>query len=221
MFELKESKKIELLDVNAKVFQHSKFKTQHIHLDADNDEKVFMVAFRTIPEDSTGVAHILEHTSLCGSKKYPVRDPFFMMIRRSLNSFMNAFTSSDWTAYPFATQNNKDFNNLLDVYVDSAFFPRLDPLDFSQEGHRLEIDDNDKLEIKGVVFNEMKGAMRSNTDQLWHGMSNHWIEDTTYHHNRGGETARIRDLTQSDWVVFHEQQSHPAHATVYPIGSEH
>ena len=94
MFELKESKKIELLDVNAQVYKHSKFNTQHIHLDADNDEKVFMVAFRTIPEDSTGVAHILEHTSLCGSAKYPVRDPFFMMIRRSLNSFMNAFIHS-------------------------------------------------------------------------------------------------------------------------------
>ena len=107
MFELKESKKIELLDVNAQVYRHSKFNTQHIHLDADNDEKVFMVAFRTIPEDSTGVAHILEHTSLCGSKKYPVRDPFFMMIRRSLNSFMNAFTSSDWTAYPLQLKITK------------------------------------------------------------------------------------------------------------------
>mgnify|MGYP000555384188 CR=1 FL=1 len=118
MFELKESKKIELLDVNAQIYKHSIFNTQHIHFDADNDEKVFMVAFRTIPEDSTGVAHILEHTSLCGSQKYPVRDPFFMMIRRSLNSFMNAFTSSHWTAYPFATQNDKDFKNLLDFHSD-------------------------------------------------------------------------------------------------------
>ena len=146
MFELKESKKIELLDVNAQIYKHSKFNTQHIHLDADNDEKVFMVAFRTIPEDSTGVAHILEHTSLCGSEKYPVRDPFFMMIRRSLNSFMNAFTSSDWTAYPFATQNNKDFKNLLDVYVDSAFFPRLDPLDFYHQ-RVLGIRENQTLEV--------------------------------------------------------------------------
>ena len=108
MFELKESKKIELLDVNAQVYKHSKFNTQHIHLDADNDEKVFMVAFRTIPEDSTGVAHILEHTSLCGSKKYPVRDPFFMMIRRSLNSFMNAFTSSDWTCLLYTSPSPRD-----------------------------------------------------------------------------------------------------------------
>ena len=219
MFELKESKKIKLLDVNAQVYKHSKFNTQHIHLDADNDEKVFMVAFRTIPEDSTGVAHILEHTSLCGSKKYPVRDPFFMMIRRSLNSFMNAFTSSDWTAYPFATQNNKDFKNLLDVYVDSAFFPRLDPLDFSQEGHRLEIDNENKLEIKGVVFNEMKGAMSSPTDQLWHGMSKHLFEETTYHHNSGGNPEKIIDLTHADLVAFHQKHYHPSNATFFTFGN--
>ena len=219
MFELKESKKIELLDVNAQIYKHSKFNTQHIHLDADNDEKVFMVAFRTIPEDSTGVAHILEHTSLCGSKKYPVRDPFFMMIRLSLNSFMNAFTSSDWTAYPFATQNSKDFNNLLDVYVDSAFFPRLDPLDFSQEGHRLEINDDNKLEIKGVVFNEMKGAMSSPTDQLWHGMSKYLFEETTYHHNSGGDPEKIIDLTHADLVAFHQKHYHPSNATFFTFGN--
>jgi len=219
MFELKESKKIKLLDVNAQVYQHSKFNTQHIHLDADNNEKVFMVAFRTIPEDSSGVAHILEHTSLCGSKKYPVRDPFFMMIRRSLNSFMNAFTSSDWTAYPFATQNSKDFKNLLDVYVDSAFFPRLDPLDFSQEGHRLEIDNENKLEIKGVVFNEMKGAMSSPTDQLWHGMSKYLFEETTYHHNSGGDPEKIIDLTHADLVAFHQKHYHPSNATFFTFGN--
>ena len=178
-----------------------------------------MVAFRTIPEDSTGVAHILEHTSLCGSEKYPVRDPFFMMIRRSLNSFMNAFTSSDWTAYPFATQNNKDFNNLLDVYVDSAFFPRLDPLDFSQEGHRLEIDNENNLEIKGVVFNEMKGAMSSPTDQLWHGMSKHLFEETTYHHNSGGDPEKIIDLTHADLVAFHQKHYHPSNATFFTFGN--
>ena len=105
MFNLKEQKYIPLLGLNAQIYNESEFNCKHVHLDADSDEKVFMVAFRTIPEDSTGVAHILEHTALCGSKKYPVRDPFFMMIRRSLNTFMNAFTSSDWTAYPFATLN--------------------------------------------------------------------------------------------------------------------
>ena len=130
-----------------------------------------MVGLRTVPDDSSGVAHILEHTALCGSEKYPVRDPFFMMIRRSLNTFMNAFTSSDWTAYPFASQNRKDFDNLLKVYLDSVFFARLDPLDFAQEGHRLEFsnaeDCNTPLTFKGVVFNEMKGAMSSINSTLW------------------------------------------------------
>ena len=102
------------------------------------------MALRTVPTDSKGVAHILEHTALCGSKHYPVRVPFFMMIRRSLNTFMNAFTSSDWTAYPFASQNRKDFNNLLDVYLDAVFFSTLDKLDFAQEGHRYEFDTSDR-----------------------------------------------------------------------------
>ena len=155
MFNLIEEKQIPLLDVKAKLFKDSKFNCQHLHFESENDEKVFMVAFKTVPEDSTGIAHILEHTALCGSKKYPVRDPFFMMLRRSLNTFMNAFTSSDWTAYPFATQNDKDFKNLLNVYTDAAFFPNLNRLDFYQEGHRLEFDENNELQIKGVVFNSI------------------------------------------------------------------
>jgi hypothetical protein len=109
-------------------YRHGRTGARHFHISADHDENVFLVALRTVPRDSTGVAHILEHTALCGSEKYPVRDPFFMMTRRSLNTFMNAFTSSDWTAYPFASQNRKDFFNLLDVYLDAVFFARLDPL---------------------------------------------------------------------------------------------
>ena len=155
MFNLEDQKYIKLLDLNAQIYTESEFNCKHIHLDSKSNEKVFMVAFRTIPEDSTGVAHILEHTALCGSKKYPVRDPFFMMLRRSLNTFMNAFTSSDWTAYPFATQNDKDFKNLLNVYTDAAFFPNLNRLDFYQEGHRLEFDEKNELQIKGVVFNSI------------------------------------------------------------------
>ena len=195
MFNLEDQKYIKLLDLNAQIYTESEFKCKHIHLESNSDEKVFMVAFRTIPEDSTGVAHILEHTALCGSKKYPVRDPFFMMIRRSLNTFMNAFTSSDWTAYPFATQNDKDFNNLLSVYLDSSFFPNLDELDFLQEGHRLEFseDSNTKsdLEIKGVVYNEMKGAMSSISSQLWHGLSKHLYNSSTYKHNSGGNPENL------------------------------
>ena len=222
MFNLEDQKYIKLLDLNAQIYTESEFKCKHIHLDSSSDEKVFMVAFRTIPEDSTGVAHILEHTALCGSKKYPVRDPFFMMIRRSLNTFMNAFTSSDWTAYPFATLNDKDFNNLLSVYLDSSFFPNLDELDFFQEGHRLEYSDSsdidNELEIKGVVYNEMKGAMSSVSSQLWHGLSKHLYSSSTYKHNSGGNPEDIIDLTHEYLVDFHKKHYHPSNATFFTFG---
>ena len=102
---------------------HEKTGTRYVHISRDDEDNAFSVAFKTVPEDSTGVAHILEHTVLCGSRKYPVRDPFFSMLKRSLSSFMNAFTASDWTMYPFSTPNRKDFYNLLAVYLDAAFFP--------------------------------------------------------------------------------------------------
>ena len=129
-FEWIRSENIDSLNIEVEEYRHTKTGAMHYHINSDNSENVFLVGFRTVPMDSTGVAHILEHTSLCGSDKYPVRDPFFMMIRRSLNTFMNAFTSSDWTAYPFASKNKKDFNNLMDVYLDAVFFTRLDELDF-------------------------------------------------------------------------------------------
>ena len=126
-FELKSTREIPLLGITAETYEHRVTGATHYHLAADNSENAFMVAFRTVPEDSTGVAHILEHTALCGSERFPVRDPFFLMIRRSLNTFMNAFTGSDYTGYPFASQNRKDFYNLLDVYLDAVFFPSTGP----------------------------------------------------------------------------------------------
>ena len=137
-FTPKRSQSIDSLNITIAEYEHNKTGAMHYHLAANKSENVFLVGLRTVPKDSTGVAHILEHTALCGSERYPVRDPFFMMIRRSLNTFMNAFTSSDWTAYPFASQNRKDFFNLLDVYLDAVFFSNLNELDFSQEGHRVE-----------------------------------------------------------------------------------
>ncbi|MGH6908243.1 MAG: insulinase family protein, partial [Aestuariivirga sp.] len=114
------------MNIDAQEYRHGITGARHLHLSANDNNNAFMIGFRTLPRDSTGVAHILEHTTLCGSRRFPVRDPFFMMTRRSLNTFMNAFTSSDWTAYPFATQNKKDFDNLLQVYLDAVFFPTLD-----------------------------------------------------------------------------------------------
>ena len=221
MFILEKKKFIPLLNLEAQIFKEDQFNCQHIHLASESSENVFMVAFRTVPEDSKGIAHILEHTALCGSKKFPVRDPFFMMIRRSLNTFMNAFTSSDWTAYPFATMNEKDFYNLLDVYLDSAFFPNLDSLDFAQEGHRLELDQNSQLEIKGVVYNEMKGAMSSISSQLWHGLSKYLYPDSTYKFNSGGNPENILELSHEELVNFHKKHYHPSNATFFTFGDMH
>lgn len=221
-FELMQQQDIPSLKVRYQEYRHRVTGAQHIHMAADNKENVFLVALRTVPMDSTGVAHILEHTALCGSEKYPVRDPFFMMIRRSLNTFMNAFTSSDWTAYPFASQNKKDFNNLLGVYLDSVFFARLDPLDFAQEGHRLEFADatdaKSELTYKGVVYNEMKGAMSSINSTLWQTLSKHLYPTSTYHYNSGGEPANIPDLSYAQFKAFYKTHYHPSNAIFVTFG---
>lgn len=215
--------RVESLNIDIEHYEHINTGAVHYHLATEHDEKAFMVAVRTMPHDSTGVAHILEHTALCGSEKYPVRDPFFMMTRRSLNTFMNAMTSSDWTAYPFASQNDKDFNNLLDVYLDAVFFSRLHELDFAQEGHRIEFSEEGNpqspLEYKGVVFNEMKGAMSSTVSQLWQGISAHLFPTTTYHYNSGGEPAEITDLTYEQLLSFYRTHYHPSNAIFMTFGS--
>ncbi len=221
-FEWLRSDRIDSLNITLQAFRHIKTGALHYHMQSTNTENVFLVAFRTVPMDSTGVAHILEHTALCGSKKYPVRDPFFMMIRRSLNTFMNAFTSSDWTAYPFASQNKKDFNNLLDVYLDAVFFTRLDELDFLQEGHRIEFKEasnaNSELEYKGVVFNEMKGAMSSPVSVLWQQVSKYLYPTSTYHYNSGGEPQDIPDLSYQQLKEFHKTHYHPSNAVLMTFG---
>ncbi len=221
-FEKLSHRRIESLDIDVTEYRHSKTGTPHYHLAADNPENVFLVGLRTVPTDSTGVAHILEHTVLCGSEKYPVRDPFFMMIRRSLNTFMNAFTSTDWTAYPFATQNRKDYFNLLDVYLDAVFFSRLDELDFAQEGHRVEFEEpensNTDLVYKGVVFNEMKGAMSAPTSALWHTLTKYVYPNNTYHFNSGGEPENILDLSYQQLKDFYDTHYHPSNAVFMTYG---
>ncbi len=221
-FTWQRSEYIASLNLVIEEYEHKRTGAKHYHLASDNPENVFLVAFRTVPMDSTGVAHILEHTALCGSKRYPVRDPFFMMIRRSLNTFMNAFTSSDWTAYPFASKNKKDFNNLLNVYLDAAFFARLDELDFAQEGHRLEFatgeDSSTELQYKGVVFNEMKGAMSSTNSVLWHTLTRYLFPTSTYHYNSGGEPEHIPDLSYEELVDFYKSHYHPSNAVFMTFG---
>ena len=221
-FEAVRQQRVDSLNMDVQEFRHRETGAVHYHLSAQNSENVFLVALRTVPEDSTGVAHILEHTALCGSERYPVRDPFFMMLRRSLNTFMNAFTSSDWTAYPFASQNRKDFNNLMEVYLDAVFFSRLDPLDFAQEGHRVEFAEADNPEsdlvFKGVVFNEMKGAMSSIPSVLWGKLCEHLFPTTTYHYNSGGEPEHIPDLSYDELVAFYRSHYHPSNAIFMTFG---
>lgn len=216
------SEHIQSLDINVHEFRHEATGVPHVHLATENPENVFLVGLRTVPTDSTGVAHILEHTVLCGSEKYPVRDPFFMMIRRSLNTFMNAFTSSDWTAYPFASQNRKDYFNLLDVYLDAVFFSRLHELDFAQEGHRVEFEQADDpstdLVFKGVVFNEMKGAMSAPTSMLWQTLSKHLFPNNTYHFNSGGDPEHIPDLSYDQLKSFYDTHYHPSNAVFMTYG---
>lgn len=221
-FEWQRSEKIASLNITMEEYVHKVTGAKHFHLSSENTENVFLVGFRTVPMDSTGVAHILEHTALCGSKKFPVRDPFFMMIRRSLNTFMNAFTSSDWTAYPFASKNRKDFNNLLTVYLDATFFSRLHELDFAQEGHRLEFSEpenpDSELQYKGVVFNEMKGAMSSTNSVLWQTISKYVFPTTTYHYNSGGEPDHIPDLSYQQLLDFYKSHYHPSNAVFMTFG---
>lgn len=220
-FEHLRSRAVPALKLELQEYRHRATGARHVHLASDDPHKAFLVAFLTVPQDSSGVAHILEHTALCGSRRFPVRDPFFMMTRRSLNTFMNAFTGSDWTAYPFASLNRKDFENLLDVYLDAAFFPLLDPLDFAQEGHRVEFADasaDAPLVYKGVVYNEMKGAMSSPVQALAQRLQTALFPTTTYHHNSGGEPEAIPALTHAQLVAFHATHYHPSNAVFMSYG---
>jgi hypothetical protein len=207
--------------------KHTGTGAKHIHISNSDAENTFSVAFKTVPKDATGVAHILEHTVLCGSKQYPVRDPFFSMLKRSLSTFMNAFTASDWTMYPFSTQNQKDFYNLMGVYLDAAFFPRLEGLSFKQEGHRLEIEEqaeaNDPaahhLTYKGVVYNEMKGAMSSPDQVMVRSILKALYPSTTYRFNSGGDPGEIPSLTHDQLKEFHRRHYHPSNAFFYTYGN--
>jgi presequence protease len=222
-FELTGNEHIDSLNITVELYRHKKTGAKHLHLASDDAHNAFLVAFLTVPSDSTGVAHILEHTALCGSERFPVRDPFFMMLRRSLSTFMNAFTSSDWTAYPFASQSRKDFDNLMQVYLDASFFPNLSEQDFSQEGFRVEFADADDVEsdlvYKGVVFNEMKGAMSSPVRVLWEQIAANIFPTTTYRFNSGGDPEKIPELSWQQLKDFHARHYHPSNAVFMTFGN--
>ncbi|PJF18358.1 hypothetical protein PSACC_01827 [Paramicrosporidium saccamoebae] len=189
-----------------------------LHLAKDDSNCTFSVAFRTFPRDSTGAPHILEHLALCGSRRYPIRDPFFKMLNRSLATYMNAWTGRDWTMYPFATRNIRDYENLRGVYMDAAFRPLLREEDFRQEGWRLEKDE-DKWKISGVVYNEMKGAFSDAESLFSTRCQQQMFPGTSYSHVSGGDPLAIPSLSHRDLVDFCRSHYHPANALFYSYGN--
>ena len=213
---------IEEIAIHVLELEHEKTGAKVIHVEAEDKENLFAIAFRTYPSDDTGVAHILEHTTLCGSDKYTVRDPFFSMLRRSSNTFMNAFTAKLWTAYPAASLIEKDFYNLLDVYLDAVFHPLLRELSFRQEGHRLEFEDPEDitspLMYKGVVYNEMKGVFSNPSSAFWRQLMAGVSPNHPYGNDSGGVPKEIPKLTYEDLIRFHQEYYHPSRAIFFFYG---
>ncbi|KAI8324367.1 hypothetical protein GQ54DRAFT_256547 [Martensiomyces pterosporus] len=211
------------LKLKAIRMRHQKTGAEWLHIDRDDSNNVFSVGFNTSVSDSTGVPHILEHTTLCGSERYPVRDPFFKMLNRSMSTFMNAWTAHDYTQYPFSTQNAKDYENLQNVYLDAVFRPSLREIDFRQEGWRLErtdpSDPTSSWQMKGVVFNEMKGAFSDAGSLFATRAEQQMFPGTTYQYVSGGDPAFIPDLTHEQLVDFHRTRYHPSNARIYSYGN--
>ena len=212
-----------LPDINstARYYRHVATGAELISLVNADENKVFGVSFSTPPADSTGVAHILEHSVLCGSRKYPIKEPFVELMKSSLNTFLNAMTFPDKTCYPVASQNVQDFYNLIDVYLDAVFHPRLTPQIFQQEGWHYELDAPDApLTYKGVVFNEMKGNY-SSPDSMLHELSQQSLyPDITYGLDSGGDPKHIPDLTFAQLKDFHARHYHPSNAKIFFYGDD-
>ena len=187
----------------------------------EDDNKVFDIAFRTPPKDATGVPHIIEHTVLCGSEKYPAKDPFVELVKGSLNTYLNATTYPDKTMYPVASYNDKDFANLMSVYMDAVFYPNIYKHEeiFKQEGWHYELESKDApLTYNGVVYNEMKGAYSSEESVLERFTMNSLFPDNTYAHESGGDPKNIPDLTYEDYLEFHRKYYHPVNSYICIYG---
>ena len=220
-FLLKEENKIEEINSISRVFYHEKSGARLLHLENDDDNKVFSISFRTPPKDSTGVAHILEHSVLCGSRKFPVKEPFVELIKGSLNTFLNAMTFADKTMYPVASKNDRDFQNLMDVYLDAVLYPNIYkfPEIMMQEGWHYEIEDkNDDITYKGVVYNEMKGAFSSPESVLVRRIQGTLFPDTAYGVVSGGDPEEIPNLTQEAFEGFHKKYYHPSNSYIFLYG---
>ncbi|QDR82144.1 insulinase family protein [Sporomusa termitida] len=220
-FKLMDAKHVAEINSDAKLLVHKQSGARLLYLGNDDDNKVFSVTFRTPPEDSTGVPHIVEHSVLCGSRKFPIKEPFVELVKGSLNTFLNAMTFPDKTMYPVASRNEKDFRNLMDVYLDAVFYPQMlkTPAILMQEGWHYDLPDkNAELTYKGVVYNEMKGVFSSPDAILEHQIYAALFPDTTYGVESGGDPEYITDLTQEQFAAFHKKYYHPANSYIFLYG---
>nr|WP_297707326.1 insulinase family protein [uncultured Butyrivibrio sp.] len=220
-YEIIEHRRIEDLNSDSYILKHKKTGARVTLLSNDDNNKVFAIGFRTPPKNSTGVAHIIEHTVLCGSKEFPIKDPFVELVKGSLNTFLNAMTFPDKTVYPIASCNDTDFHNLMHVYLDAVFYPNIYKTDkiFKQEGWHYEMDSKDsELTINGVVYNEMKGAFSSADDVLSREIQNSLYPDITYGIESGGDPDVIPELSYEEYLDFHRKYYHPSNSYIYLYG---
>lgn len=221
-FKFIEKKDIKELNSIGMIFQHEKSGARLFFLKNNDDNKVFSISFRTPPENSKGIPHILEHSVLCGSRKFPVKEPFVELVKGSLNTFLNAFTFPDKTMYPVASINDRDFENLMDVYLDAVFYPNIYkyPEIMMQEGWHYEMDNkNSELTYKGVVYNEMKGAFSSPESILFRKIAESLYPDTQYAVESGGDPDIIPKLTRNEFLAFHSRYYHPSNSYIYLYGN--
>lgn len=220
-FQLLKKTEIPEVESTAYEFRHEKSGARLFFLKNEDDNKVFSIAFRTPPTDDTGVAHIVEHSTLCGSRKFPLKEPFVELVKGSLNTFLNAMTFPDKTMYPIASRNDKDFQNLMDVYLDAVFYPAMHdtPEILMQEGWHYEIESPEEpLRYSGVVYNEMKGALSSPDGLLESKTMRLLYPDTTYGYESGGDPDAIPSLTQEMFLDFHRKYYHPSNSYIYFYG---
>lgn len=219
-FRLRESRMIKEIESKGYWLEHVKTGAQLLYLKNEDDNKVFSISFRTPPSDSTGVAHIVEHSVLCGSRKFPLKEPFVELVKGSLNTFLNAMTFPDKTMYPIASRNDKDFHNLMDVYLDAVFYPSMheEREILMQEGWHYEIDENGDLAYRGVVYNEMKGALSSPESLHDQKIMESLFPDTTYGLESGGNPEVIPELTQEAFLAFHRAYYHPSNSYIFLYG---
>ena len=216
------SKFIDDIQSTVTIYKHNKTNARICTIANDDNNKVFSIAFRTPPINNGGLTHILEHSVLCGSKKYPVKDPFVELLKSSLNTFLNAFTFPDKTMYPCASQNDKDFKNLMSVYMDAVFYPQIYAHEeiFMQEGwHYHLLNEEDPIVYNGVVYNEMKGAFSDPQQILIRNLMHSLYPDTAYGFESGGDPKYIPDLTYEEFKNFHQKFYHPSNSYIFLYGN--